>query len=105
MPGAEIYNFQPHQGFSDGFLDAGRAIVRVLLSKGYQVTAVARHASKARVLLPDVQQVIEANATRPETLRGICSGQEVIISALGKSVSPNDWSRIQSYSLKHCIRL
>ena len=72
---------------------AGRAIVRVLLSKGYTVTAVARQEAKARVLLPGVHHIIEADATRLETLRDICSGQDVIISALGKSVSPNDWSR------------
>jgi uncharacterized protein YbjT (DUF2867 family) len=72
---------------------AGRAIARELLRRGHQVTAVVRDERKARLLLWGIEQLIVADVLNPATLHGICSGYEVVVSALGKSVSPNDWSR------------
>lgn len=72
---------------------AGRAIARELVERGLAVTAVVRDLDRAKNLLPFLGQFKVAEATRPETLRGICEGFDVVVSALGKSVSPNDWSR------------
>ncbi len=72
---------------------AGRAIARELQVRGHQVTAVVRNEEKAKPLLWGISKFMVAEATKPETLRGICDGYEVVVSALGKSVSPNDWSR------------
>jgi uncharacterized protein YbjT (DUF2867 family) len=72
---------------------AGRAIARELAKRGHRVTAVVRDLDRAKNLLPFLGQFQVAEATRPDTLRGICEGHEIVVSALGKSVSPNDWSR------------
>lgn len=72
---------------------AGRAIAHELKTRGHAITAVVRNLPKAKALLPEVANFVVAEATKPETLRNICDGYEVVISALGKSVSPNDWSR------------
>lgn len=72
---------------------AGRAIFRELKQRGYDVTAVVRNAKKATALLGPDASIVCAEATQAETLQGICNGYSVVISALGKSVSPNDWSR------------
>lgn len=72
---------------------AGRAIARELQTRGHQVTAVVRNEQKAKPLLWGIENFVVAEVTKPDTLRGICKGHEVVVSALGKSVSPNDWSR------------
>lgn len=72
---------------------AGRAIAQELRVRGHQVTAVVRNERKARLLLWGIERLVVADVCNPETLRGICRGYEVVVSALGKSVSPNDWSR------------
>lgn len=72
---------------------AGRAIAREMCGRGYRVTAVVRDEKKAKPLLWGVEKIVVAEATQPATLRGICDGYDVVISALGKSVSPNDWSK------------
>jgi uncharacterized protein YbjT (DUF2867 family) len=71
---------------------AGRAIARELSARGHDVTAVVRNETIGRQKLPDLKHFVQADVTRPDTLRGICEGFEAVVSALGKSVSPNDWS-------------
>lgn len=72
---------------------AGRAIAHELRVRGHQVTAVVRDERKARLLLWGIEHLVVADVCNPATLHGICRGYEVVVSALGKSVSPNDWSR------------
>ena len=71
----------------------GRAIAQALCERGHQVTAVVRREQTARPLLKSVAHFITAEVTQPQTLKGICQGYDVVVSALGKSVSPNDWSK------------
>jgi uncharacterized protein YbjT (DUF2867 family) len=66
----------------------GSAFIQELIKREYQVTAVVRDKTKAQKLLPSVQAMIQADALQHDTLRGICTGFDVVISALGKSVSP-----------------
>lgn len=71
----------------------GKKTAEELQQKGYDVTAVVRNDKKAAELKPFVHHIITADVTRPASLKDICYGMDVVISALGKSVSPNDHSK------------
>jgi uncharacterized protein YbjT (DUF2867 family) len=73
--------------------NVGRAIAQELVSQGYDLTVVVRHEGKAASLASIAPQYLVAEVSRPAELADICQGFEVVISALGKSVSPNDWSK------------
>ncbi len=49
--------------------------------RGWYVTALVRDAQRAKTLVAD--QLVQAEATKPETLRGIMAGAELVVSALG----------------------
>lgn len=68
----------------------GKEIARELTLQHYDVTIVARNKSKAEQLSHLTSNIIIADVTKKETLTDICRGQEIVISALGKSVSPGD---------------
>lgn len=72
---------------------AGRAVVNELLQRGYIVTAVVRNEQKARQVLPASVTLVVADVCNPSTLNGIIQNQQIVISALGKSVSINDKSK------------
>ncbi len=65
----------------------GKHIFRELKQQGYAVRVLARNLKKAQSLFPDPEEVVLADATRPESLEGCCDGVDVIISAMGKSLS------------------
>ncbi len=72
----------------------GKAIADELHQQSsYSVTAVVRNAEKAIVLKDLVSQIVVADVTNPASLKGLCAGFDIVISALGKSVSPNDKSK------------
>src|SRR5688572_21504870 len=71
----------------------GKAIAKEALHQGHDLTVVVRNKNKAEELAHITQQSIIADVTDPAALTGICTGYEVVISALGKSVSPNDNSK------------
>ena len=71
----------------------GKAIAKSLSSKDYDVTAIVRTEKKGEALEGITGRYIVADVTRPETLNGICEGYDVVVSSLGKSVSPNDRSK------------
>ena len=71
----------------------GRRIAAELAARGYQTTAVVRNQSKADMLKTSVNDCLIANVTKPDELENICDGFDVVISSLGKSVSPNDRSK------------
>jgi len=71
----------------------GKKIAEELRQKGYDVTAVVRNEQKAAELKPVVHHIVVADVTNPNSIKGICHGYDVVISALGKSVSPNDKSK------------
>lgn len=70
----------------------GKYIYRELKQQNYQVRVMARNQKKAQSLFIDSGEVVQADATIPETLRGCCEGVDVVISALGKSISFRNWS-------------
>lgn len=71
----------------------GKQIARVASTQGYTVTAVVRNENRMRVLENSAHKCIVCDVTKPAALQGICQGFDIVISALGKSVSPNDHSK------------
>jgi uncharacterized protein YbjT (DUF2867 family) len=71
----------------------GKQVAAELKQKGYDVTAVVRNENKAAELKPVAHHIVIANVTNRLALLGICNGYDVVISALGKPVSPNDKSK------------
>jgi uncharacterized protein YbjT (DUF2867 family) len=68
----------------------GREIAKELLSRGYDLTVVARNEAKAKALLGPAPHFLVADVCDPATLAQVLNHQEIVVSALGKSVSPND---------------
>lgn len=71
----------------------GKKIAEELIRKRYAVTAIVRNENKATEIKSIVPQTVIADVTNPASLKGITNGYEIVISALGKSVSPNDRSK------------
>lgn len=71
----------------------GKAIGQELVDRGFDLTIVVRNERKAKALSKISSSYIIADACSKETLNGICEGQDIIVSAMGKSVSPNDKSK------------
>ena len=71
----------------------GREIAGELKKQGYGITAVARSEALAKSLAGTVDEYVIADVMRDGSLRGVCDGFAIIISALGKSVSPKDRSK------------
>lgn len=59
----------------------GRHLCAAFSAKGFYVTAIVRDTQRAADVTADV--LIEAEATRPETLQGIMAGTDMVVSALG----------------------
>jgi uncharacterized protein YbjT (DUF2867 family) len=77
----------------------GKALLAELKRQGYQVRALVRDPEKARHLDGMADEWVVADATRPGTLAGICQGIDVVVSALGKSVSLQDRSKSSFYDV------
>ncbi len=71
----------------------GKHIAKELVSKGYELTVVVRNSPKAKGLFDVQAREVVADVCNKATLAGICESQEIVVSALGKSVSPNDKSK------------
>lgn len=71
----------------------GRYYLKELKKQGYTVRVLARSAQKAEALSPAPDEVFIADATQPHTLTGCCERIDVVISALGKSISLTDKSK------------
>jgi len=64
----------------------GGHLIQAFSNAGYRVHALARDTRKLNVqksLVPQVAQVHQGEATKPETLEGICDGVDLVVSALG----------------------
>jgi uncharacterized protein YbjT (DUF2867 family) len=71
----------------------GKHIAKELISSGYVLTVVVRDQKKAKGLFDANAKIIVADACNKATLADICQNQDIVFSALGKSVSPNDKTR------------
>src|SRR3954452_6066530 len=65
----------------------GRHIVDQLLKRGYHVRVLARDARRVPGKVASGCEVFIGDATRPETLNGICRGVDAVVSALGAPIS------------------
>ncbi len=73
--------------------NVGFQIAKELQSRGYNTTAVVRTAAKTHLLTGVANGVIVVNLADFNNIIGLCKGYDIIISALGKSVSPFDRSK------------
>lgn len=68
-----------------GFL--GRYVVQELVNKGYRVQVIARHASRARHLIPLAAKgpvtLRDGDVTRPKTIHGALEGSHAVINLVG----------------------
>lgn len=71
----------------------GKEIGKELIRQGYDVTLVVRSEQKAKLLANLNAAIIKADVCNKATLENMLVGQEIVISALGKSVSPFDNSK------------
>ncbi len=71
----------------------GKEIAKEAITQGYDLTVVVRNKAKAAELSGITSQAIIADITNAGALSGICTDFEIVISALGKSVSLNDKSK------------
>jgi uncharacterized protein YbjT (DUF2867 family) len=71
----------------------GQAIAKELVSRGYELTIVVRNENKAKSLSHITPKYIIADICDNNSLKNICNNQEIVVSALGKSVSLNDKSK------------
>jgi uncharacterized protein YbjT (DUF2867 family) len=71
----------------------GKEIAKELAKQHYELTVVVRDEKKARSILPAGVNYVVADVCNKSSLENICNGQDIVVSALGKSVSPNDSSK------------
>ena len=61
----------------------GRYLVKKLSTQGYQVCALARSPERLDDLKDYTDEIVKAEITKPDTLRGICQNTDVVISSIG----------------------
>ncbi|MCC9168115.1 SDR family oxidoreductase [Pontibacter harenae] len=71
----------------------GKYLLQELKQQGYYVRVLVRSAEKAKLLSPVPDEVFIGDATDSELLKKICENMDVVISALGKSISLSDKSK------------
>ena len=65
----------------------GLEILKLLRGEGYYVRALIRDANKKATVLPYCDEVFVGDATHRASLAGACQDIDIVLSALGKSVS------------------
>ena len=68
-------------GGATGYL--GKHLVKSAHARGYRVRALARSEARLGDVRPLCDEVFTGEATRAETLGGLCDGADIVISALG----------------------
>jgi uncharacterized protein YbjT (DUF2867 family) len=71
----------------------GIEIAKELVNQGYELTVVVRNEQKAKALTHITSKYIVADVCKKSTLENIFEKGDIVVSALGKSVSPNDKSK------------
>ncbi len=74
----------------------GKEIGKEVVKQGCELTAVVRNKAKAEELTGIATRFVIADIANPSSLANICTGFDVVISALGKSVSLNDKTNLLS---------
>lgn len=71
----------------------GKEIAKEVKKQGYDLTVVVRNKDKAKELSGITNQAVIVEVINVDSVSTVCNGFDVVISALGKSVSPNDKSK------------
>ncbi|HYF03887.1 MAG TPA: SDR family oxidoreductase [Patescibacteria group bacterium] len=71
----------------------GKEVAKELLQQGYDVTAAVRNEAKAQSLSGITNNHVVVDVCKPQSFTAIKDNFEIVVSALGKSVSPNDKSK------------
>lgn len=61
----------------------GRYLIQEAKKKGYRVRALARKTNKLYDLKDSIDEICEAEITKPNTLNGICDDIDDVISSIG----------------------
>lgn len=61
----------------------GGFVIREFKKRGFQVRALARTPDKLEPLSDSVDEIVEGEVTRPESLENICAGMDVVFSSVG----------------------
>ena len=61
----------------------GRYLIKEAKKQGYWIRALARNANKFNDLKDSIDEICEAEITKPHTLNGICNGIDAVISSIG----------------------
>lgn len=61
----------------------GAFVAREFKSRGFYVRALARSSKRLHVLEGSLDEVVQAEITRPESLKGACEGIDVVFSSVG----------------------
>lgn len=61
----------------------GRYVVKCAHARGYRVRALARSEERLADARPMCDEVFVAEATKPDTLAGLCDGADFLVSSLG----------------------
>ena len=61
----------------------GGFVAREFKARGYLVRALARSPKKLDPLRGSLDEIVQAEVTRPETLEGVCDGIDVVFSSIG----------------------
>jgi len=65
----------------------GKPMVRAFKERGYWVRALARNAAKLEDIQGSIDDVFLGDATRNDTLSGLCDDIDIVFSALGRTLS------------------
>jgi len=71
----------------------GKEVAQELVNRGYELTVVVRNEEKAKTMTQITSHIVFADVCQEKTLQHVFDHQEIVISALGKSVSPFDTSK------------
>ena len=63
----------------------GGYVARELKARGYFVRALARSPAKLEAIRDCLDEIVEAEVTRPETLAQVCGGIDVVFSSVGST--------------------
>jgi uncharacterized protein YbjT (DUF2867 family) len=61
----------------------GGFVAREFKSRGYYVRALARSPKKLHPIRDSLDEVVQAEVTRPATLEGVCDGIDIVFSSVG----------------------
>jgi uncharacterized protein YbjT (DUF2867 family) len=70
----------------------GRCVIRELKQQGHRVRVLARQPANI-----DADEKVQADLTKPETLNGVCTGVDAVISCAGASMNMGGFGNRQSF--------